>query len=133
MTDLAPFPNVKNVAVALLNGLVDADTKTPPNLGSALPFARVTGSGGTSDAITARRVIDVDVFAATEKACDDLAELIEQRLTSSARVLTLPAGQTVVVDRGEVITSAQLVPWSSDPNIWRAVGTYALYMRRTGT
>lgn len=131
MVDLDPFPNLKPVVVALLAGWIDADTKTPPDLAAALPFARVTGRGGSDDRITARRLFDVDVFAATEKACDDLAELVAQRLTSSARCVTLDGG-LVLVDGGETVTAAQIVPWSSDRDVWRSVGTYALKVRRTG-
>ncbi len=132
MTDLAPFPNVKAAVVALLTDLVEADTETPSDLVDRLPFARVTGRGGVeSDVHTARSIVDVDVFAASEKDADDLAELVRQRFLSLPRVVPVAAG-LVLLDRGETVTAPQIVPWSSSLNVRRSVGTYAVSMRRTG-
>lgn len=124
------FPTAARALAGLLvqAGLIDADrigSETPTDLQQALPFIRVFRVAGGSDLVNDYAQIDLDVFAATSVAGEQLAENIRQYLSLPAP----PYLGGALIDRIECLTAAAERPWA-DVRIRRYGATYRVVSRR---
>lgn len=126
------FPNMPRTLAGLLTGagFVAAGrvgAETPANLEQVLPFIRVRRVGGASGQVDDRAVIDLDVFAADTTTGEPLAENVRQYLSQAG---SLPAVNRAVIDRVEVISAPQELPWGDGTRVRRYGATYRITARR---
>lgn len=124
-TPFLRFPDVQRVLVTDLAALVGADRtaiETPPNLAELLPFVRVVRVGGGRDRINDQPTVDIDVFAATYTAAEELADQIDTWLVG-------PPPTPRVFDRVEVEVAPRELPWG-DGTVRRFNATYRIFSRR---
>jgi len=121
----ARFPDVQAALVALLAPMAGgrAGIETPADLESRLPFVRVMRTGGGSGRVSDSATVQVDVFAASYGAGEDLAERVRQYLTGRP----LRHGRAVL-DRVVCESAPVELPWA--PRVRRFVATYVVTSRR---
>jgi hypothetical protein len=109
-------------------GLVAPDaigSETPGDLQARMPYVRIVRVGGGSDLVNDYPQVDIDVFATTSRAGEDLAERIRQFLTLPAPAYT----SGVLLDRIDCLTAATERPWA-DTRVRRYGATYRVVSRR---
>jgi hypothetical protein len=119
------FPDVQRVLVAdleTLAGVNHTGTETPEDLAGALPYIRVLRVGGGSDRLNDYATVDVDCFAATYTAAEQLAERVRQRLVG-------PPPPIAVLDRATCEVGPRELPWG-DGQIRRFAATFQIAARR---
>lgn len=124
------FPVAARALAGLLvdAGLIEPDrigSETPTDLQYALPFVRVFRVAGGSDLVNDYAQVDLDVFADTSIAGEQLAENIRQYLSLPAP----PYSGGALIDRIECLTAAAERPWA-DIRIRRYGATYRVVTRR---
>lgn len=119
------FPDVQRVLVddlETLAGVGHTAIETPVDLAGSLPFVRVLRIGGPSDHLNDHASIDIDVFAATYDACEQLAEQIRQHLVG-------PPPPVAALDWVGCDAGPREMPWG-DGTIRRFNATYTVVSRR---
>ncbi len=120
------FPDVQRLLVDALVPMAGADNRTgietPSDLADRLPFVRVRRVGGPSTWLNDYSRVEVDVFALTYSAAENLAEDIRQWLCGPPP--PLPALDRAVCDLGP-----RELPWG-DGSIRRWGAEYELVARR---
>jgi hypothetical protein len=105
------YPDIERVVCDLLADLGGTGTRTPADLQAVTPFLRVRRVGGVDDRVTDRARVDVEVFATTREAGEDLAEQVRQRLSVRGPLVVTSEGRPVVVDRSMLLAGPVEVPW----------------------
>ncbi|MET0701724.1 MAG: hypothetical protein ABWY93_18895 [Mycobacterium sp.] len=100
-------------------------SETPADLQSRLPYIRVLRVAGGSDLVNDYAQVDLEVFAATSLAGEQLAESIRQYLTLPAP----PYTPRYLIDRIECLSGAAELPWA-DTRLRRYGATYRVVSRR---
>lgn len=127
MTDLPDWPDAERAVCDFLSPLGTCGTETPKALQSTLPYLRVTRTGGSSDRITDRASISVDVFAASADQAKAVAGQARQML-----VTQLPASTDHgVIDWATVQSAPAVVPPTDSDNLRLAVASYQVSTRIT--
>lgn len=127
MTD--PFLRFPDVARLLstdletLAGVGRTGGQTPANLEELLPFIRILRTGGSSDHVSDRPIVWVDVFAATYAAGEVLAEQVRQRLVG-------PPPPIPALDKVRCDTAPRELPWGDPAVVRRFQAIYAITTRR---
>ncbi len=128
-TPFLRFPDIQRVLVAALEQFVGAGRaaiETPQNLNSVLPFVRVVRTGGGSGLISDAGRFEVDVFAGTYLAAEQLAEQIRQYLVG-------PPPGPHALDRVECLIGPRELPWDDDGLVRRWAAEYGAVTRRRVT
>lgn len=134
MPELAPFPDVEQALMDLLQDLV----VEPDDVGVIIPVdlqARVLGDptrhvirvrviGGNDSRFIDFSRVDIETFGPDRATTLPLAETIRQRLISKPRATAFG-----VIDRAETEVRPQEIPYE-DSDIRRISATYRLSMRR---
>lgn len=129
MADLSPFPDVHAVLALVLADLaatVDGP-RLPANFQKVMPIIRVIRIGGSSDQITDRPRIGVDVYAATYPDSWNIAEAVRQRLISGPHITSEGC-----LDRAVVEVGPHEIPWPDDLVRYHTA-TYTCALRRRTT
>lgn len=129
---LPGFPDVAHAVCDLVRDLATgADIETPENLQSVVPWIRVTRTGGSSDLVTDRAPVVVDVIAENATDAWTIAEQVRQRLTlgpfRSDVSFRTDHGQ---VDLARVSVGPQLIPPTDSDNLRLVSASYNVSMRR---
>ena len=120
------FPDAVRVLVDDLTALAgDGHTgaQTPADLAGTLPFIRVTRFGGGADHVSDYPMVDVDVFAATYAAAQQLAEQVRARIVG-------PPPAAALLDRVVCEQGPHELPWGDDSTVRRFGATYRVTTRR---
>jgi hypothetical protein len=126
-----PYASVEKLLVAWLETHLTAEarvvTELPADLASKLPVVRVTKFGGADDVLTIDRpTVDVDCYAVSRGAAEDLAEQVRDLLRFTLR------GQTVggvTVSRTRTMVGPHWLPYD-DTALRRSGASYELTIRR---
>lgn len=129
---LPGYPDVAHAVCDLLADLVTgADIETPADLQSQVPWIRVTRTGGSSDRVTDRANLSVDVFASGATEASSIAEQVRQRLINgpfrSDVSFRTDHGQ---VDLATVAVGPQLLPPTDSDNLRLVTASYNVSVRR---
>lgn len=119
------FPDVQRVlveALATFPSVTATGVETPADWNGQLPFVRVLRVGGQSGRLNDSPVVDVDVFAETYTAAEDLAEGLRQYLVG-------PPPPIVLFDRTDCEVGPREIPWG-DGTVRRFNATYRITSRR---
>lgn len=123
------FPDVQRVLVAALEELVGAGRvaiETPTDLASRLPFVRVVRTGGSAGRVSAIPSVDVDVFAGSYLAAEQLAEQVREFLVG-------PPPGPVLLDRVDCTIFPRELPWDDDGLVRRFGAEFDVTVRRRVT
>lgn len=131
---LTVYPDVPHAVcdlLATLPGVNGADIEAPADLGSQVPWIRVTRTGGTSDRITDTASLVVDVFATGATEAWDIAKAALQRLIRGPFLSDVSFrtahGQ---VDKARVNVGPALLPPTDSDNLRLVTATYTVSVRR---
>lgn len=126
-TPFERFPDVQRLLVdalvVLVPGQAHTGIETPADLEQVLPFIRVRRNGGARDRFSDRATVDVDVFAATYREAELLAERVAQLLCG-------PPPPVAVFDAVEVANPPQELPWNELRTTRRFGAAYWVITRR---
>lgn len=131
MSDLAAFPDVEVVMVAVLGDIARVGTRLPADPDgtlSWLPFLRVSCYGGSDNLFSDLSRVDVDAFAATKAEAATLAERVRQRLLNGGKP-HVNAGW--VLDSARTDTKPHEVPYVDNPPPYRYTAAYSTTARRS--
>ncbi len=121
------FPDVQRLLIDALVGLAGGDEhtgiETPVDLADRLPFVRCRRIGGPSDRLNDFPRIEIDVFAATYSAAENLAETIRQWLCG-------PPPPLPALDHAECDIGPRELPWGDGSSIRRWSAEYQITARR---
>lgn len=120
------FPDVQGLlveAIAVFPGVHDAGTETPADLDAALPFVRVTGGSGPTNALNTRPVLDIDVFGVGYEATKTLARRLQVWLLG-------PPPPIWQLDHVTSENGPQELPWAEDGGPRRFGLTFRFTARR---
>lgn len=128
---LAGWPDAERAVGDLLASLGTCGRETPETLQSALPYLRITRTGGTDDGVTDTAHVSVDVFAAS---ADDAKAAAEQ----ARQILIRPVSdggtaRDTAHGRIDLITTDSgpfLLPPTDSDNLRLAAASYAVTMRK---
>jgi hypothetical protein len=120
------FPDIQRVLVEHLAQFGNTAIETPQNLNERLPFVRIVRTGGGSGLISDGARFEVDVFAGTYLAAEQLAEQIRQYLCG-------PPPGPHALDRVECLTGPRELPWDDDGLVRRWSAEYGAVTRRRVT
>jgi hypothetical protein len=126
VADLAPFPDVEALLIALVADLLPAGTVFPPDLQEQLPYGRILRRpGGGDDQITDSARVDVEIAAATRAQARELAAAVQQRLISGPAAVPGHG----VMDRAVTESGPHRV-LHEDPAVRCVQATYTVSLRR---
>ncbi len=125
-TPFLRFPDVQRLLVADLAQFGATGVETPTDLNDRLPFVRVVRTSGPSGRTSDTSRIDVDVFAVSYLAAEQLAERIRQYLTG-------PPPGPVLLDRVDCLIGPRELPWDEDGLVRRWGAEYEAVTRRRVT
>lgn len=127
-TPLAAWPDVELALLDLLTPLAaNNGTETPPDFTGLLPFLRVNRFGGTDDRVTDTASVSVDVFAATRRDAQPLAEQVRQLLLAGPHIV-----DGYVLDHVSTVSAPAEAPWENT-SVRRWSATYRVSARRPTT
>ncbi|MFF1709319.1 hypothetical protein [Streptomyces sp. NPDC058268] len=110
---VAPMPDVEQVAIDILAGVLDplvtVGSEWPQHVAAALPAVVVSlgGGGSRQRAVTADRTLDIDILAASKGQARDLAALVSAHLLA-AQGTVRPGARIYGVEEISII-------WLPDP------------------
>ncbi len=120
------FPDVQRLLVVGLEPLVGVGrtaVETPDDLEDRMPFVRIMRVGGGRDRLNDQPTVDIDVFAATYTAAENLAEQIAEWLIG-------PPSGIREFDRVTCEVAPRELPWVDDNTVRRWGATYRTVTRR---
>jgi len=112
---VAGYASVNKALIAYLNGATGARcvTDLPANLADVLPVIQVERFGGGDDVVTIDKAnVDIDVYAASRGAAEDLAEDVRRLMRTDLPGKTVADG-AAVVSRVRTITSPSRLPYDN--------------------
>lgn len=128
-TPFLRFPDVQRVLVAGLEEFAGAGhtgIETPTDLNNLLPFVRIARTGGGSGRNSDVARFEIDVFAGTYLAAEQLAERIRQWLCG-------PPPGPFELDRVDCLIGPRELPWDDDGLVRRWGAEYEALTRRRVT
>lgn len=123
------FPDVQRILVdslTVLAGVGHVAIETPANLADLMPFVRVVRTGGSASWVSAVPHVDVDVFAGSYLAAEQLAEQIREYLVG-------PPPGPVLLDRVDCTLLPRELPWDDDGLVRRFGAEFDITVRRRVT
>ncbi len=125
-TPFLRFPDVQRILVADLAQFGSTAIETPEDLNDRLPFVRIVRTSGGSGRISDTARVDIDVFAGTYLAAEQLAEQIRQYLCG-------PPPGPHFLDRVDCLIGPRELPWDDDGLVRRWGAEYEATTRRRVT
>lgn len=120
------FPDVQRLLVADLAQFGHTAIETPLDLNDRLPFIRIVRIGGGSGRVSDGPRVEIDVFAGSYLAAEQLAERIRQYLTG-------PPPGPIFLDRVDCSIGPRELPWDDDGLVRRWSAEYEAVTRRRVT
>lgn len=124
---LADWPDAERAMCDFLAPLGTCGPETPKTLQSQIPYLRVTRTGGTSDRVTDRASVSVDVFAADRDTAKAIAGQVRRMLLTELPAATAHG----VIDWATVNAGPAVLPATDSDNLRLAVASYQLSTRIT--